>query len=62
MSACHKSAPHRLGLLASEGDNVEKFLMGRQVFVVLIINLFIDLFIYISAGCPTKIYLYYQWY
>ena len=46
MSACHKAGFHRLGLLASEDDNVEKFLMGRQVFVVLFINLFFKIFIY----------------
>jgi len=28
---------YRLGLLASEDDNVEKFLMGRQVFVVCLV-------------------------
>merc|ERR1719173_11643 len=30
-------AAYRLGQLATEGDNVEKFLMGRQVFVVCLV-------------------------
>ena len=31
----------RLGQIAARGDNIERFLMGRQVFIFSIISLFI---------------------
>ena len=40
-------AAYRLGQLAGQADNIEKFLMGRQVFVVCLV--------FFAAKAATKI-------